>query len=585
MLDPSLPFETMVDPDGRAATSIACPLSPAWRRYIADAFALYAEAEPWAVWVEDDFRLHNHPPLAWGGCFCDRHLAEFSRRAGRALSREEFVHGLLAPGEPHPFRRIWLQANRETWNELALTIGAAVHAVSPSTRVGLMSSYPWVHCAEGRDWAGVQEGLAGTATPPLGRPHLPAYVETVPADYLWQLAAVTRLVREFAPARTETRPELENWPYGPHVDSRAFTRFKLESAAAVEPAGIAMNLFDMMGNGVRRDQGYERMLASSRPFLDALSGLGLEPGQRAGVPVLVDTEASFFLHTDEGLRMEELYPREASWASLLGVLGVASRYAREAPAGSSVVAVSGQRFRSMDPAAIERLFAGHPVLLDGEAALTLHGMGLGGTCGIRSAVRHPAGECFVQYEQVVDGRRYGGIDEARMSDQFGDVDPVELAYGASAKLVTVMKDAWDRDRAPGIAVLNGRVFVFPFARFRERTLTHSSRVMRDILLAFLASCGESVLPPSARAQGPVGVFAWDAPGRRVLLLVNASHDPQPVDVHPGAGSFGRRVMEIRRAAPRPSAARTERADGLLRLERPLEPLEVRALIFDRAKGG
>ena len=38
--------------------------------------------------------------------------------------------------------------------EVAGLIGDAVHEVSPTTRVGLMSSVPEVHCAEGRDWAG-----------------------------------------------------------------------------------------------------------------------------------------------------------------------------------------------------------------------------------------------------------------------------------------------------------------------------------------------------------------------------------------------------------------------------------------------
>jgi len=40
-----------------------------------------------------------------------------------------------------------------------------------------------------------------------------------------------------------------------------------------------------------------------------------------------------------------------------------------------------------------------PVLLDGEAAITLHDMGMGAVCGIRSAARHRAAECFASYEQ------------------------------------------------------------------------------------------------------------------------------------------------------------------------------------------
>lgn len=591
-LRPGQAFTLMVDPAGRASAACACPLCPAWRRFIADTFATYAAVEPWAIWVEDDLRLHNHAPLDWGGCFCDRHLEEYSRRAGRRLSREEFVAGLLAPGEPHPYRTIWLETSRDTWNDLARLIGEAVHAVSPTTRVGLMSSDPSVHCIEGRDWDGVLSGLAGPA-PMLSRPHLPAYQESTPADYLWRFAAIPRLVRFFSPPRAETLPEVEDFPFGPRVSSRAFSNFKIASAAAAEADGVTLDVFSIMGNSVSLDDGMAELLAASRPFLDALAGLGLRPGQRTGVTALANPDASWTLRTDEGRRMEELQPRETAWASLAAVLGVASRYGRtppDAPPGgaprpdaSSVVAVSGQHFRSMDRAGIERLFADHPVLLDGEAALTLHEIGMGALCGIRGVVRHRAGEYFATYEQVCGDAVRGGMREARMSLQLGDLDLYEVSYCGTPTLETVMKDPEGRDRAPGVAVIGGRTLVLPYARFAGRPLSRDTAALRDIVHAFLASLADA-RPPLARATGDVGVFAWDQDDRRVLLLVNASHDPQTVDVHPGAGSFAAVPQEIRRSAPRPRRAAARELDGMLRLGRPLEPLEVRALLFAR-KGG
>ncbi|MCW5951037.1 MAG: hypothetical protein KIT69_02095 [Propionibacteriaceae bacterium] len=95
-LAPGQDFRLMVDPSGRTASLAVCPRDPAWREYIAGLYAYYAAARPRFLWVEDDFRYHNHAPLEWGGCFCEEHLAEFSRRAGRPLSREEFVAGMLA---------------------------------------------------------------------------------------------------------------------------------------------------------------------------------------------------------------------------------------------------------------------------------------------------------------------------------------------------------------------------------------------------------------------------------------------------------------------------------------------------------
>jgi hypothetical protein len=578
-LRPGQAFTTMVDPYGRAAAAAACPLCPEWRRTIAETFAAFAAAEPWALWVEDDFRLHNHAPLDWGGCFCERHLAEYSRRAGRRLSREEFVAGVLAPGEPHPFRRIWLETSRDTWNDLARLFGEAVHAVSPATRVGLMSSDPSVHCIEGRDWGGVYSGLAGS-TPPLGRPHLPAYHESSPADYLWRFAAIPRLVRFFSPARTETLPEVEDYPFGPRVSSRAFSRFKVESAIAAEADGVTLDIFSIMGNSVSPDDGMADLLAGSRPFLDALAGLGLRPEGRSGVSVLANPEAAWTLRTDEGRRMEELQPRETTWASLLAVLGVAARFGREPPDDLMAVAVSGQRFRSMDRAVIERLFAARSVLLDGEAALTLHAMGLGAVCGIRSVVRHHAAGCFATYEQACGPADRGGMGEARMSLELGDMDIYEISYDAAPTLETVMKDPEGRDKAPGITIAGGRTLVMPYGRFVGRPLSRDTAVLRDIMHAFLAAQHEA-RPALVRAMGDVGVFAWDLADRRVLLLVNASHDVQPVAVHPGAGPLRTAPDEIRRSEPRPRRAAVRNVDEMLRLTRPLEPLEIRALVFAR----
>ena len=151
-LPQSQPFRHMVDMDGREAALCVCPMCESWQSYFAGLYARYAALSPHILWVEDDFRLHNHAPLHWGGCFCRAHMLEYARRAGKpGLTREEFVRGLLQPGEVHPYRKIWLDVNRETMTALAARIGQAVRRASPTAKVGLMSSVPYIHAAEGRD--------------------------------------------------------------------------------------------------------------------------------------------------------------------------------------------------------------------------------------------------------------------------------------------------------------------------------------------------------------------------------------------------------------------------------------------------
>jgi hypothetical protein len=213
------------------------------------------------------------------------------------------------PGDPHPFRKIWLDASRDAMVQNAGIIGQAVHSISPGTRVGLMSSYPHVHSAEGRDWQGILSGLAqGNAM--VSRPHLPAYVEVTPQEYLQGLAAYSMLTAAVIPGSTNIYPELESFPHSRFSKSKAFTAFQLETSLALGADGITLNIFDMMGNGILPQEGYQQVLAERKDFLSAMKAIGMKPEKRKGIQVLASTSSSYMLHSTEGKSMEELYPQE-----------------------------------------------------------------------------------------------------------------------------------------------------------------------------------------------------------------------------------------------------------------------------------
>ncbi|MCD6218755.1 hypothetical protein J7K43_00030, partial [Candidatus Calescamantes bacterium] len=149
-LFPGQNFTTMVDLLGNRAQAVACPLSSEWQEYIVEKYRRLSEIKPHILWIEDDFRIHNHSPLIWGGGFCELHLEEYSRRLGRKVEREEFVRELLKEGVPTEERRVWLEVNGEIMNKVVKKISEAVHEVSPSTRMGLMTSIPSTHASEGR---------------------------------------------------------------------------------------------------------------------------------------------------------------------------------------------------------------------------------------------------------------------------------------------------------------------------------------------------------------------------------------------------------------------------------------------------
>lgn len=515
-------FKTMVDPCGNAASAVACPMDKDFRRYLTEMYAYYAEAHPRMLWVEDDFRLHNHPPLEWGGCFCENHMAEFSRRAGKTLTREEFVRGILQPGEPHPYRKIWLDVGRETMASLAKEIGEAVARVSPDTQVGLMSSAPCVHCAEGRDWHAILQGLAGEHNP-VSRPHLPSYQDATPQNYSGSFCQHTRQTKALIPDNTLIYPELEGFPHTTFIKSNAFTAFQLTTSLLIGSDGITLNLFDMMGNGPVMADGYHQTLADAKDFLNAVKALELTRKNPIGVRVMLNPLSSYYLHTTKGRSMEELYPDEGLFSVLLTAFGISNHYCTDKQVQGQVIAISGQYLRGCTEPEIRSLFEHNAVLLDGEAADILVQRGLGALTDIQITRWHPQDSGTVCYEQVLDGLRYHNLPEGRMSAQNSAGDFLEITCSGAPHVIAEAKNYLGQTTASGMAVIRNKVFILPYGHQKGQHSALLNPIRRDVFQS--AVRGFSSYPQvMVCGCAHVSALAWQDGAKTFAALTNWSYD-------------------------------------------------------------
>ena len=522
------PFRAMVDPDGNEAQLCVCPLDEAWRAYIARIYARYAQLSPDTVWVEDDFRYHNHDPLHWGGCFCDEHLRHFSARAGKALTREEFVSCLLAVGEPSPYRQIWLDECRAGLEGAASAIEHAVHAVDPGVKIGLMSSVPYVHSAEGRNWKALLTALSGGQNLPVSRIHLPAYQELVPWKYLQSFHMVSFVNRALLAPETLVYPELENYPYSRFSKSRTFTRFQLLSSLALNLSGMTIDLFDLNGRGIIEQDGFAPMLREVKPVLNAMQESGAFRKPRQGVCVLIDERASYHLRTKTGKNMEELYPEEVFWAGLLPAMGVPMYIGTAPEEANGVCAVSGQYFRNLTAAQIETLFAQNFVLLNGDAIETLVSLGLGHLAGVNSAVWMRQNSGDYTYEQVTNGKIYTGVPNARASSVISGADALEISYLPSVEKVeySALYDSFRKRRDSCEVVVENRVLLYPFGRFgspQEIPPMLLNDVRQEILQDVLASSGR-MTTPMVEGSPYLVPYAFSDDDALSLYLVNGALD-------------------------------------------------------------
>lgn len=514
-------FTTMVDMEGNPAAVVACPLCENWRAWLLETYTTIArELQPYILWVEDDFRLHNHSPLAWGGCFCALHMDEYSRRAGKTLTRQAFAKGMLAPGTPTPLRQVWLETHRDTWVEIARLLEQAVHTVAPATRIGLMSSVPETHAVEGRDWRKLLRAFSGENLPPVDRIHLPAYAELWPAEYMRLFNQISLHTRACLPPETEILPELENFTFSRFIKSDAFTRFQLEAAAPLGLGGMAIDVFDIGGGGIFPQDGAMQAIKNARGFIQQLNQTGVFGWQPGGVKVLTRTNSAAFTHTRQGESPQELQPEETFWAGLLGTFSIPFHYGVNCLPQNSICAVSGQFFRSLSTQEITALFAQNAVLLNGDAAAVLCEMGLGHLAGIRSCRQIAMSTGVASYEQAA--RSYFGVSGARCSAQCMTGDYFHIEYEGETEELSGIYNPFNEQTGPGVVVRNKRVAVLPYGNFGPYIRSHFHPVRAALVADALKLMGLPLLVENARN---LFVYQYTKGSTTALYLVNAQNDP------------------------------------------------------------
>ncbi len=423
-------YEPMVGETGMVSLVTPCPLSKEWQRDLADFFCDIARrVAPVAIWVEDDWRLHNHEPeMNFGGCFCALHLKRFAELVGRPVSRGEVFEQVLRPGEPHPWRRLWLQLWQDTLAEPAQYLEQRVHAANPAVHLALMSSVPDVHSAEGRDWQRLARAFSPDE-PLLLRPHLPPYTEQRP---LAVPPTITRQTVAYAPKGTVIYPELENSPRcGRYSKSAAVSAWEMLHSVFYGSTGITINHYDMMGNGIALDWDFDRVLARNHTRLEALAALGMTEDGAEGIDVLSRPDVAKAVRTAKGRSFAELHPSSVVWSETFYWLGISHRIVTAA-SPERMTAVSGQTLEVMSDDEIRTLLSGRAIL-DAEATMTAIRRGFGAWLGIRDARWRTLNDAGFAYETIEDGREADyGVDAPRMSAQrcgtrFLHIQPEEAA--------------------------------------------------------------------------------------------------------------------------------------------------------------
>lgn len=458
---PDQPWQPMTDQHGTAAAVQVCPLDPGWREYYAETLRRYAAEDVDAVWIEDDIRLHNHQPLDWGGCFCALHLAEFARRTGIETDREQLVAACTAPGEPHPWRERWLDFWDTTQRELLASWGEIL-----GDRLGLMSSRTDQHAAEGRDWS------AWLDLPGLHRPHFWGYSDVSGAE-LPHAALQLDMQRAVQPASVISLPEIECWPYGQWNKSFRQTAAQMSMAHILGCDGLAISLYDFLGNHPDDEPRRATFLAEWRDTFDWLSETFPKTLRTVGVGLPWSPGTGRRVHTSrEG--WQSLVVPHGAWAGLLGAAG----HSVTGRGGATVNALSGESAWAYDDAELRGWLSGG-LLVDSVAARILFERGYGPLVGLAGARTGPEG-----YIREVctdpDFALRPGCTVSLDVESYSQEALLATEPAPGARVASMVHDQLGRETGVGLVLydneLGGRVAVTPWpAHAPGRTLMNPQR--------------------------------------------------------------------------------------------------------------
>ncbi len=480
-LHPGQDFRLMVGETGADNGMSPCPLCENWQQYLNEYFVyLTREIEPVALWVEDDWRLHNHGgEMGYGGCFCEHCLDRFARMVGRdQVTREEVVAAVAAPGEPHPWRAKWLELAQQALREPAEKLTAALKAAAPEMRIGLMTSIPDIHSIENRDWNGLMDVFTDEGERYLIRPHMPPYTEEPPITTTpgFSRQTIANLDRD-----ADIYPELENSPRcGPYSGSHAYSAWEMYNAILYGSRGITINHFDNMGMNTYYDRGMGASLGRHRPYFDALMDLRLDDRRARGVKILFSPDVAAHKWTGPGSSsggakmytgedpskmkkgdrsLNQLEADSIAWSKAFYVLGVSHAFTRSTTAETGAVfAVSDQTLRCYSDEDIEALL-GRRIILDLPSAEILVQRGFGSLIGV-DAIKRVALEQAAYSMEEVETAFFGELDggvRARMCAQ-RCANPIgALDYSSEVEVLSTIKGPEFEVKFPASGLFTNRM--------------------------------------------------------------------------------------------------------------------------------
>ena len=566
-------FVTQCDYDGKQCKMVACPMDENWLEYFLDFYAfIIKEIQPEVVWIEDDFRLHNHGELKFGGCFCEHHMKAFNEKLGTNYTREEFTDLLFRKEPNDDVKKAFLEVNRKSMVELAEKIGKMIHGLGLGTKVGLMSSTHQAHSMEFRDWQGIHNGFAQSG-PKINRLHLPLYIEDVSMKKYYQdFNLIPFICRGYLPEDCHVLPELENASFSSYAKDSEAVRFQLESAIPLEIEGMTYDIFDFVGNGAVENFGYGQEVTSIIDYLTSVMESGYSYQKLKGITILLDEKNSYNRPIEDCFY--DMYPDEFYFGALLQGHGVTARCSRDKEFQNEVIVLAAGSVYNLSDLQLEKLFSDNHVILEGRAVSLLIDRGLGRLIGASGYKCYVENQDIQSYEQIEGDALVNGIPGYRASAFSRTGDYISIVYDEIPQVKSRVYDFMGSEVGYGMVTV-GKHLVIPYAvtRFCADQL-HPLR--GKILCDYIDTLGKDF----ARTEDSNLYAYYSKTTENVLIIVNPTLHTRPITRFKMTGEGVKRLWEIERDGVRREKTFAYDKEGFVVVEEPLVSLTTKTFVLE-----
>ena len=571
-------FVTLCDYNGKQCEMVACPMDENWITYFLKFYEfLIREIEPEVIWIEDDFRLHNHGCLEYGGCFCEHHMKAFNEKLSTNYTRDEFVDRLFRKNPEEAVKRAFMEVNRESMAALAERIGKMVHDLGLGTKIGLMSSAHQSHSMEYRDWNRIHKGFA-QGGPMINRLHMPMYVEELSMKkYYMEFNQYTFVCRGYLPKECHVLPELENSSFSTFAKDSETLRFQVESAIPLEMEGMTYDIFDFVGNGAIETYGYGEAISEITDYLTAVWESGYSYHGLSGVTILLD-EKNSYNRPIPNHKFMDLRPDEFFFGAFLQAHGISARCSKEKVFKDEVIVLAMGSVYNFTDEQLCNMFADNKVILEGGAAKLLIDRGLGHLIGAVSYQEYVAHKDCIGYEEIEGDTLVLGIPGCRASAFKRTGNYVSISYDREPEVLSRVYNPYGQDMGYGMVKAKGHLIV-PYVV--DALYADQMHPLRGTLIcAYIDSLHKDFV----RADYSNIYAYYSKAEENVLILVNTTHNTLPVTRFKMTGRKPRKIFEIERDGRRREKAFSYDEENFVVIQETFATLTTKTFIIEEEEG-